>query len=410
MKDCPAGAVFLVAVSGGADSMALLSAVSGIVPKERLFCLHVEHGLRPAGESKGDAEFVRDFCEKRGIKCRVESIPPGKIASFARRKGTGIEAAARRFRRRSLFKEAARLSRESGCETRILIAHTKDDLLETALMRVLRGAGSAGLAAMPVNRGKILRPLLSVSRRDVIAYLTENNIPWREDSTNTDEKFLRNRIRRKLVPLLDALFPSWRSGLFGMAQTQALTADFLASEAKRLVKWGIGSREQGAGKDCLFTDLKNFFAQPLIIREESVFHGLNLLNSSSVPLCLCARSSCETRPVRRSVIRKFCRGAVLAADLGAFRIRQQQNEGKIVIFPAKKSPSETGFSLLIKEPGLYNLNNISIEVAENKGNEGFLAALPLVFRRSVTDGHVKDEVTESAGEKVFRVIIRGTDV
>jgi len=74
--------------------MAMLAALCAVAQKEDVFCLHVEHGLRPAEESSGDAEFVRDFCEKRGINCRIVSIPPGKIASFARRKGTGLEAAA----------------------------------------------------------------------------------------------------------------------------------------------------------------------------------------------------------------------------------------------------------------------------------------------------------------------------
>jgi hypothetical protein len=193
-----------------------------------------------------------------------------------------------------------------------------------------------------------------------------------------------------------------------MAQTQALTADFLAGEIQSRVVW---AQETGG----LATNAENFFAQPLIVREEAVFHGLNIFSSSSAsPLLklprkrLGANSSCDTKPVKRSTVRRFCSGAVQAADLGAFRIKQK--DGKIVIFSAKKGPQETGFALLIKEPGLYNLYNISIEVSENGGNEGFLAALPLVFRRTVTEGRAKDEVTESGGEKVFRVIIRGTDV
>ena len=131
LKDCPSVAIFLAAVSGGADSMAMLAALASIIPQERLFCLHVEHGLR-AAESKGDAEFVRDFCGERGINFRLKTVEPGKIASFSRRRGTGIEAAARFFRRKALLKEAARL----GENTIILTAHTKNDALELALMRV----------------------------------------------------------------------------------------------------------------------------------------------------------------------------------------------------------------------------------------------------------------------------------
>jgi len=302
--------------------MAMLASMTAVVPKETLFCLHVDHGLRPAEESRADAEFVRSFCEREEIACTVESIPSGKIASFARRRGTGIEAAARFFRRRALFRKAAQL----GENALILTAHTKDDSLELALMRVLRGSGPAGLAVMPVSRGRLLRPLLEISRAEVIEYLSEKKIPWREDATNKDEKFLRNRLRHQLVPLLNESFPAWKSGLLGMAQTQSLASAFIACEAQNRVVWE--SRE-----DRLCTDEKNFFAQAQIIREEAVFQGIDaLLKGSSCPM------------PRRAVVRGFCETAVKAADLGAVRIRRKG--GKILLSRA---------GLLIKEPPLYKL-------------------------------------------------------
>jgi len=405
--------------------MAMLAALCAIIPKENISCIHIEHALRPAEESQGDAEFVRNFCKEIGIECQVISIPPGKIADFARRKGIGIEAGARFFRRKALFKEAARL----GANTVILTAHTKDDMLETALMRVLRGAGPAGLSAMPVSRGqpprRLLRPLLSLTRADVISYLKEKKLPWREDSTNKDEKFLRNRIRRRLVPLLNEHFPSWKSGLSGMAQTQSLITDFIVDEANLRVKWEIGNErgnrewEIGNRDRCsqsmlvdnklslqtslptphsplptsyLSTDAVNFFAQPQIIREEAVFQAVDRLfagRKSSVP-------------VRRSVIRRFCSGGVSDADLGKARLSQK--DGKIVLAVKKAGFSEKGFSLLIKEPGLYNLKKISIEVGESRESgvpvpekSGFFAALPLVFRRSF-----KDDFLVCKGKKMTR--------
>ncbi|MDR1840295.1 MAG: tRNA lysidine(34) synthetase TilS [Treponema sp.] len=391
MKDCPEGAVFLAAVSGGADSMAMLAALCAVIgsassvptgssvpipiPTERLFCLHVEHGLRPAEESCGDAGYVRDFCKRSGISCRVESVPQGKIASYARHRGIGIEAAARFFRRRALLREAARL----GDNALILTAHTRDDALELALMRVLRGAGSAGLAAMPVRKGRFLRPLLFIDRADVIGYLTEKKITYREDSTNTDEKFLRNRVRRRLVPLLNEFFPSWKSGLSGMAATQSLAAAFLTEEASRRVVW---EREKGA----FVTGAENFFSQPQIIREEALFQGITQnLKTSSVP--------------KRSVIRRFCSGSVPAAELGSL-LRVRHEGEKVALSPVRKDFSETGFSLLIKEPGLYNLINrrINIEVRQfsaQNADSGFFACLPLIFRRTF-----KDDFLVSRGKKV----------
>jgi tRNA(Ile)-lysidine synthase len=315
--------------------MALLVALlalrsDGIIGKDALFCLHVEHGLRPAEESRGDAEFVRDFCKANGIKCRIENIPPGKIAALAQRKGIGIEAAARFFRHRALSKEANRL----GDKTLILLAHTKNDLLETALMRILRGSGSAGLSAMPVKRGRLLRPLLKMTRADVIEYLKTKNISWREDSTNTDEKYLRNRIRRTLIPLLNEAFPSWESGIFSMAETQSLTAAFIANEANTRIKWQKIARN--ANSHAVFTEAKNFFAQEQIIREEAVFQAIDeLLKNKKNP-----------RPIKRAVVRRFCTGTVNAADLGPVKIKRE--EKRIILSLAQKEYFEKGISRLLR--------------------------------------------------------------
>jgi tRNA(Ile)-lysidine synthase len=358
LKDCPEGTVFLAAVSGGADSMAMLAALCAVIPQNRIFCLHVEHGLRTAQESQGDAEHVRNFCEKNGIDCRVESIAPGRIESFARRKGAGIEAAARHFRRRLLFRHAARLEREGAENARILTAHTKDDAFELSLMRVLRGAGPAGLAAMPVNRGRMLRPLLKMSRTDVIQYLTEKKIPWREDSTNTDEKFLRNRVRRRLIPLLNESFPEWKTGISALSATQSLVADYFSKNAQKSVTW-----ERTA--DGLITDEEIFFSVSKIIREEAVFCGIDKLAKpmrgfASQKDKMFPNGEFRVHSIKRAVIRRFCAGSVTAADLGHLTLRR--DGGKVALSPKNRDFSESGFSLLIKEPGLYKLNNISIEV------------------------------------------------
>ena len=381
LKNCSSEAIFLAAVSGGADSIAMLAALSVLVPKDRLFCFHVEHSLRPAQESGGDAEFVRGFCEKNEINFRMEVIAPGKIKSFSRRRKTGIEAAARFFRRRAFLKEAARL----GNNTVILTAHTKDDALELTFMRILRGAGAAGLAAMPERKGIFLRPLLSVTRAGIIDYLKEKEIPWREDSTNTDEKFLRNRVRRRLVPLLNEFFPVWKKGLSAMAETQSFAADFISDEARRRICW---ERDNGV----IFTDSEIFFSQPQILREEAFYIGIDILLAGKNPV-----------NVKRSVIRRFCAGTVKSADLGLMLAKWES--GKILLRRTRNNSSETGFSLLINEPGLYNLNSIGIKILPySQEMEGlkqsfncFYAGLPLVLRQSFND-----DFLVSKGKKVTR--------
>ncbi|MDR2596890.1 MAG: tRNA lysidine(34) synthetase TilS [Treponema sp.] len=365
MKDCPKEAVFLAAVSGGADSMAMLSALLAVTDRSKVFCVHVEHGLRPAEESCGDADFVRNFCENLEVNCRIVSIPPGKIKSYAKRKGTGIEAAARFFRRRAFLKEAARL----GDSTFILTAHTEDDALELALMRILRGAGPSGLAAMSVKREQFIRPLLLMSRADVICYLKEKNITWREDSTNKDEKFLRNRIRRSLIPVLNECFPSWKKNLTNMTAIQSLTAEFIGEEAGKRICW-----QYRAGD--LFTEAQNFFLQPQIIREEALFQAVDMLQEKTRKF---------GKVPKRQVVKRFCEGSV-SAVFGLSKVKQEN--GKVILSEVKReSPSESGFSLLIKEPGLYNLYNIDIEVisvtAEKTSSvisNGFYAGLPLLLR------------------------------
>jgi tRNA(Ile)-lysidine synthase len=333
-----------------------------------LACLHIEHGIRLAAESGGDAAFVRELCGKLRIPCRVVTIPPGKIAVIAKRKGMGIEAAARFFRRSALFQEARRIEAEGSGPVRILTAHTRDDMLETALMRVLQGAGPEGLAAMPAKRGRILRPLLSLGRADVLAYLAAQNIPWREDSTNTDITFLRNRIRRCLIPLLHESFPFWKSGLVAMAETQSLAAAFIKDEACHRVRWEQGT---DVSLTSLSTDADSFFAQSGIIREQALFAGIDQI------------LSCRKNPVRvrRAALRRFCAGCTAAVDLGPLRIRLER--GRIVLSAPGSSNLEYGFLLLIKEPGLYILKEIQIEVRPFSGqvdSGGFCAFLPLVVR------------------------------
>jgi tRNA(Ile)-lysidine synthase len=349
----------------------MLAALAAPPSPFRLRCIHVEHGIRPAEESRGDAAFVRSLCERLGIPCTVISIAPGKIAAAAKRKNLGLEAAARFYRRRALLREGRRVEAETGVPVRILTAHTRDDLLETALMRILRGAGPAGLAAMPPGRGRFARPLLALSRADVLRYLAEKNISWREDSTNADTRFLRNRIRHCLVPLLNESFPHWRTGLAALAETQSLAAAFISTEARRRVSWAA----EGGG---LCTGGETFFAQSAIIREEALFQGIDrLLAARMIP-----------PPVKRAAVRGFSEGRVNAADLGPVRARREG--GDLILSLKKNRASEYGFALLIKAPGLYTLKRVIIEVKPCSGNTAisagcFHAALPLLVRRSFRD-------------------------
>lgn len=189
-----------IAVSGGADSVALLRAMLelrqelGIVPS----VVHFNHRIR-GGESDADAEFVANLAEEHALELHESS---GDVPSHAKRWHLSTEAAARRLRY-----EFFRSLLNAGKMDKIATAHTWDDQAETVLLRVLRGAGTRGIAgihpALRLERGSIIRPMLEISRREVEAYLTSLGQSWREDSTNADHSYTRNRVRHELLPLLE---------------------------------------------------------------------------------------------------------------------------------------------------------------------------------------------------------------
>jgi tRNA(Ile)-lysidine synthase len=356
----PGGTIFLVTVSGGADSTAMLAALGALRdrsgPKSaaafELYCLHVEHGIRPADESQGDALAVKALCADLGIPCRVVSIAPGRIARIAKERGIGIEAAARLYRHRAWNREARRIGAAA-----ILVAHTRDDALETTLMRFLRGSGPAGLAAMPRSRGMILRPILDRRRAEVLAYLAERGLPYRTDSTNADPVFLRNRIRHKLIPCLDEFFPQWRRTLPELAETQRMAADFLAGEAAARLPWeweaspGSRSLEGHCVPEHGSLNAHDFFSQPPIIREEALFVALDRIKGRK-------GEALQDRQPRRRSLRLFTGEALTSLDLGFALLKQ--DHGRITISPGRREKEETGFSLLIKGPGVYKLKGLTI--------------------------------------------------
>jgi tRNA(Ile)-lysidine synthase len=228
---------------------------------------------------------------------------------------------------------------------KVLVAHTLEDRLENILMALIRGAGPAGLAPMPPARGRVLRPLLGLTRKQVLEYLEGEGVPYRTDSTNGDMRYLRNRVRLKLVPALDAFFPQWRRGLLSLAETQGLTADFLCQTVREGLPW------KGAGRGFALPWEAFTKAHP-IIREEALFRGADLLAAAGTPGAF--RGPPRGRQVpRRAVVRGFARGEGSAADLGPCRVWREGDRLRIAL-PAP--PVDRDFALLIKEPGSYILD------------------------------------------------------
>jgi tRNA(Ile)-lysidine synthase len=215
-----AGSRVLVALSGGPDSVALLDALHRLARELGLdvAAAHLDHGLRP--DSDRDRAFCAELCGELCVPLHTGKVD---VRERARRTGEGLEGAAREARYAFL-----RSVRESCGADAIAVAHTRDDQAETLLLRLLRGAGSDGLAGMRVRCGDVVRPLLEVGREDVHRHLRESGRRWLEDPSNADLGFARNRIRHELLPYLEARFnPRARAVL-------ARTAELLADEAREL--------------------------------------------------------------------------------------------------------------------------------------------------------------------------------
>jgi tRNA(Ile)-lysidine synthase len=193
--------VYLVGVSGGRDSVALLHWLVGAGYRNLTVC-HVDHGLRGAA-SKRDARFVEELAREHGLPFVLRLA---NVKAIAKKRKISVEAAGREAR----YEFFADLARETGC-SQVFLGHHADDLVETFLINLFRGAGSAGLSALrevsvrTVNGVDltIVRPLLSIWRREIDQYVKKHRLKFREDASNRDLTPLRNRIRHRVLPYLE---------------------------------------------------------------------------------------------------------------------------------------------------------------------------------------------------------------
>ena len=213
----------VVAVSGGADSVALLSLLLEVrtLFELDLIVAHLNHNLRGSASDE-DEEFVRDLAHRFGTRFICERIPAEDVKTG----GSGLENWARE--RRYAFLSRTAFSVHSQ---KVALGHTVNDQAETFLMRLFRGSGSVGLSAMSYKRDVFIRPLLAIQRPEILEYLRTRGISWREDTSNQDTQYLRNRLRLELIPSLENRYNP------KIVPQLAATATILREESEAMRCW-----------------------------------------------------------------------------------------------------------------------------------------------------------------------------
>ena len=248
------GEIVLVAVSGGADSIALLYGLHTLLPHLNchLHVVHLDHSLRD--NSATDAKFVEEHALRLGLPFSGHTV---ELSQLMKQWKLSIETAGRRAR----YQFFESVCKETNA-TKVALGHHKDDIAETVLMNLIRGGGSSGLKGiLPIRDGKFIRPLAGFTRTEIEMFLDSENLVPRQDPTNTDQRYLRNRIRHELLPLLEQNYnPNIRTGLIKTTEILGTESEYLDSLARE------------AFENCILTPSD----KTLIILDRSTFQQKHL--------------------------------------------------------------------------------------------------------------------------------------
>ncbi len=223
------GETVICAVSGGADSMCLLTVMKALSAEMRLrvVAANLNHSLRGA-EGDGDSQYVETICEIRGIPFYGKKLD---VAAIAHARGQSIEEAGREERYKFFQEVSAKLG---GAV--IATGHNLGDNAETILFRLARGSAPRGLCGIQYKRGNIIRPLLDASRGEIRDYLVENAVLWREDSSNAELNYTRNKIRHTVIPRLEEINPEAVEKIAGFGKSLSEDEEYLGGLADKLLE------------------------------------------------------------------------------------------------------------------------------------------------------------------------------
>ncbi len=248
---------FFIAVSGGIDSMVLVHLYAQL--QLNFEVLHCNFQLRGA-ESDADLQFVASYCQQQAITIHTQAFD---TAALAAQNKESIQVTARNLRYQWFYEKMA----ATNCKY-LLTAHHLDDSLETVLINFSRGTGLEGLTGIPAQNGNIVRPLLPFSRVEIEQYAQENQIQWREDSSNASNKYLRNKIRHTIIPVFkefnDGFLASFQNTLDHLQQAESLVDDATKLVYEKVVTEKEDQLEINLAQLLEFQNYKAYFYQWLV--------------------------------------------------------------------------------------------------------------------------------------------------
>lgn len=348
--------VLCVGVSGGADSICLLTSLAYAFEEKfsqseksfEIYVVTVDHKIRCKKESRGDCDFVKEHCKKLSLQLKKVKIyfnllelQKGQVLKTQNFRARGLEEAAR-FLRYEIFKKFATkiLEKKNKARAFFALAHNENDQLETLIMRFLSGSGIFSRSGIQEKRivsledNKILifvRPLLHISRNEIEEYLNLQSILWRTDSTNLNNEYLRNKIRNLIIPILDENIPGWKTGVLAGSEKAFLENSFIEKN--------LGNLEWQKNQDSLFVKKSEFEKLDFIQKERFLYKAFDILNPDSrIPFQFIKKIASKNYECSKNGI-KVC-----------------LNSESLEIKKIKKMATTYGFFVIIEKDGLYNFD------------------------------------------------------
>ena len=271
----------VIGVSGGPDSMALLNVLINLKKDKKINCeiivAHINHGIRV--EAEEETKYVENFCKENEIKCFVKRE---KVEELAKKQKIGTEEAGRKLRY-SFFEEVANQTNA----TKIVTAHNANDNSETVLMNLIRGTGTSGLKGIEAKRdNKYIRPLIECTRKEIEEYCANNKLEPKQDKSNSENIYTRNKIRNVLLPLIEKEFnPNIINSLNRMSQIVKEENEYLQKQVELAYKEIVIEEFLGnkllEGENVILLDLKEFNSQDTVIKNRLVLYTINRLLGTS---------------------------------------------------------------------------------------------------------------------------------